>query len=72
MKNKLYAWNGSDFKEGVIKVLRGEECKKHMKRLDHLSRTHFEKPIISVTVFNNAEINAEDKAIAEWFSVMLK
>jgi hypothetical protein len=64
MKNEVYEWNGSDFKEGVIKGLRGEECEKHMKRLDHLSRTYFEMPRVSIMVFSDAELNAQDRAIA--------
>lgn len=64
MKNDLYEWNGAEFREDTIKALRYEECEKHMKRLNQLSRTPFEQPRVSIMVFNNHELNAQDRALA--------
>jgi hypothetical protein len=63
MKNDLYEWNGSDFDEQVIKAIRYEQCDAYMKRLDLLSRTPFQMPNVSISVFSNYEIYAQNRAI---------
>jgi hypothetical protein len=62
MKNELYEWDGSNFKEEVITAIRYEECEAYMKRLDELSRTPFKMPNVSISVFNSREIYAQNRA----------